>query len=309
MPYIKKKFIIKKLIPAYSFLMEEFELNMKEAQRWIARARLSAKDEVVTNAGEKIRGQIQVVVYEPNSKGLLPSYEEEDFVIFDKPSNVLVHPTSRNTQYALYDEILHLYGKDAHVVHRLDRETSGLIVVAKNKQAEAKLKMLFEKREVQKSYVALVRGKFKKDLHVNAPLMLNGDYGDIKQRMMVDERGKNAETFFKPLEYFEDIDATFVQAFPKTGRQHQLRVHLFHVEHSILGDPIYGVSAEDTSRYLDETMSANERFEIMGANRLLLHAYTLDFIYEGKNYSFISKENIKEKFYKFAKECNENAYM
>ena len=309
MPYIKKKFIIKKPIQAFSFLMQECDLSMREAQRWIDRARLYVKDMPMMDKGAKIRGQVEVVVYEPNSKGLLPAFEEEEFAIFEKPCNVLVHPTGRNTKYSLYDEILHLYGKDAHVVHRLDRETSGLIVVAKNRKSEAELKMLFEKREVQKSYVALVRGKLEKDLHVDAPLFLNDNYGSIKQRMMIDERGKSAITDFKPLEYFEDVIAKFVQAFPKTGRQHQLRAHLFHVKHSILCDPIYGVNPEDTSRYLDETLSPLERFDIMGANRLLLHAYSLDFKYKGKDFFFQSKNDMKNEFYNFAKEVNEECYM
>lgn len=287
-------------------MMQECGFSMKEAQRMIDRCRLHVKDEVITDKGQKIRGQVYVVMYEPNSRGLLPTFTEEDFVVFEKPSNVLVHPTSRKTTYALYDEILHLYGKDAHVVHRLDRETSGLIVVAKHKKAESALKMLFEKREVQKSYLALVRGHMKESLHVDAPLFHNPDYGAIKLRMYVDERGKPSVTDFEPLHYFEDIDATLVECFPKTGRQHQLRAHLFHVEHPILGDPIYGVEAEDTSRYLDQVLSDEERFEIMGANRLLLHANTLTFTYKEKEYLFESTQDTKALFYKYAKEVNES---
>ena len=305
MPYIKKKFVVKKPTPAFAFLMHELDLSMKEAQRWIDRYRLFVGDEIILDKGEKICGEVEIVIYEPNSKGLLPTFEEEDFAVFEKPSNVLVHPTGRKTVYSLYDEILHLYGKDAHVVHRIDRETSGLIVVAKNKKAEAALKMLFEKRAVQKSYLALVRGEMKEAINVNVPLLLNDDYGTIKLRMVVDEKGKASETDFKPLHYFEDIDATLVEAFPKTGRQHQIRVHLFHVKHPILGDPIYGVTPQDTARYLDEVLSAKERFEIMGSNRLLLHAHSLDFTYKEKSYSYQSTQNIPELFYAFAKEVHE----
>lgn len=286
--------------------MQECDLSMKESQRWIDRFRLFVGDEIITDKGQKIRGQVYVVIYEPNSKGLLPSFSEEEFVVFEKPSNVLVHPTSRKTTYSLYDEILHLYGKEAHVVHRLDRETSGLIVVAKNKKAEADLKMLFEKRLVQKSYLALVRGHMKSAMRVDAPLFHNPDYGAIKIRMYVDERGKPSLTEFTPLHYFEDIDATLVECFPKTGRQHQIRAHLFHVEHPILGDPLYGVEAEETSRYLDESMSDEERFEIMGANRLLLHAHSLSFTYKEKEYFFKSKQDTQSLFYNYAKEVNES---
>ncbi len=301
MPYVKEKFFIKKPTLAFSFLMSEFGLSMKEAQRWVDRYRLFQDDVCIREKNAKLSGEVEVVIYAPSSRGLKPSFEEEDFVIYDKPSGILVHPTSRDCEYCLYDEILSDYGKTAHIVHRLDKQTSGLIMVAKNKKVEAELKMLFEKRQVQKSYIALVRGIISETIIVDAPLKLNDNYEDIKVRMLVDEDGKESITKFEPIKYFEDINATLVRAFPKTGRQHQIRVHLFHVKHPILGDNLYGVSTDIAKDYLDGNLNKQECFLELGATRLLLHAQSLEFEYRGKGYMFESKKNIEKEFYEFAK--------
>ncbi len=296
MPYIKKPFNIKKPIPVFSFLMSEFGLSMKEAQRWVDRYRVYQNDICIREKNAKLFGQVEVVVYEPHSRGLKPTYEEEDFVIYDKPSGVLVHPTSRDCEYCLFDEILSEYGKEAHIVHRLDKQTSGLIMVARNKKAEAKLKMLFEKRQVKKTYLALARGNMKQSLNVDAPLKLNDDLENIKVRMLVASDGKPSETFFEPLKYFEDIDATLVKAYPKTGRQHQIRVHLFHVKHPIIGDNLYGVSTEVAKAYLDGKLDEKECKKLLGASRVLLHAQSLEFEYEGMAYKFESKKDVEGEF-------------
>ncbi len=301
MPYEKQKYFIKKPTPAFSFLMREFDLGMKEAQRWVDRYRVYKDGICIREKNAKLSGEVEVVVYTPISRGLKAIYEEEDFVVYDKPSGILVHPTSRDCEYCLFDEILADWGKEAHIVHRLDKQTSGLIMVAKNKKAESKLKILFEKRQVQKTYLALVHGRVEGDLHVNAPLKLNSNYEDIKVRMLVHEDGKESVTDVKPLKYFKDIDATLVKALPKTGRQHQIRVHLFHVKHPIIGDNLYGVSTEVAKEYLDGKMNKEDCKKILGASRLLLHAQGLEFKYEGREFYFESKKDIERDFYEFAK--------
>ncbi|MBV5320186.1 MAG: RNA pseudouridine synthase, partial [Sulfuricurvum sp.] len=107
----------------------------------------------------------------------------------------------------------------------------------------------------------------------------------------VHPEGKPSRTFITPLEYFPDTDTTLVEASPYTGRQHQIRVHLFHVEHPIVGDPIYGQDANDAVRFLDREMSSEERFSNTGASRLLLHAHSLEFTYNEIPYHVISKED------------------
>lgn len=305
MPYVKQKVNLDKPALAFSFLIKEFSLNMKEAQRWIDRFRLYQDGVCIKDKNAKLKDEVEVVIYKPEPRGLKPVYVEEDFVIYDKPSGVLVHPTSRDCRYTLLDEILTDFGKDAHIVHRLDKQTSGLIIVAKNKQAESKLKMLFEKRKVKKSYIALVKGRVDKNLHINAPLKNNDNFETIKLRMIVCKSGKESITDIVPLEYYENKDATLVQVFPKTGRQHQIRVHLFHVKHQIIGDSLYGISTKLAKRYLDNEMSKDECYNILGAKRLLLHAQSLEFVYNDKHYTFESTKDIKKDFYDLAKDKNE----
>ena len=234
----------------------------------------------------------------PSPTGKKPLFETPDFALFEKPSGVLVHPTTYRTPYSMLDEIRHLYGPDANAVHRIDMETSGLLLASRNKAAEKRLKTLFERRDVSKDYLAWVHGKMENSVRVDVPLRQNQDFSTIKLKMLIDPDGKPASTLIKPLHYDLDHDATLVEAIPLTGRQHQIRVHLFHVKHPILGDPIYGVPTEAAIRYLDKVLSPEERNYFMGAPRLLLHAYRLSFTDKGiryelkSEYDFFSLKNI-----------------
>ena len=110
----------------------------------------------------------------------------------------------------------------------------------------------------------------------------------------VHESGKSSQTNIVPLEYFEDLDMTLVEAQPHTGRQHQIRVHLFHVKHPIVGDPIYGQKEEEIVRFLDRDITPQERKELSGATRLLLHASQLSFDYQGTRYEIHSKVDFRK---------------
>lgn len=302
MPYVKEKFFISKPTLAFKFLMEEFNLSLKEAQKWVDRFRLFRNEQPLLEKNARLTGLVEVVIYKPESRGLRPSFEEEDFAIYDKPSGILVHPTSRECEYCLYDEILTDFNANAHIAHRLDRQTSGLILVAKHKNAEVKLKTLFEKRQVQKSYLAMVKGEIKEPICIDAALKNNDNFESIKLRMLISDDGKPSQTDVKPVKYFPDIDATLVHVFPHTGRQHQIRVHLFHVKHPIIGDTLYGVSMELAKSYLDKQIAAENLAKYFGASRLLLHAQSLEFEYDGKLYKFQSQKDIATEFYELAKE-------
>ena len=115
----------------------------------------------------------------------------------------------------------------------------------------------------------------------------------------VDESGKKSLTHVKPLKYFSDLNTTLVECSPHTGRQHQIRVHMFHVKHPIVGDPVYGQSEEYIVKYLDRELDRDTRVKISGARRLLLHANELEFELYGKKYQI--KSNVD-----FEKVCLEN---
>ncbi|RUM45477.1 MAG: RNA pseudouridine synthase [Hydrogenimonas sp.] len=307
MGFINRNYYLEEPVRAFLFLMRELNVTQAQAQKIVGTGRLIVNGEVWKRSGQPIQGHIAIKMFVPQAKGIKPIFTTPDFGIFDKPSGILVHPTTRRTPYSLLDEMRHIYGKDANAIHRLDMETSGLLLVSRNKESERRLKLMFEDRGVQKSYLAWVRGRIDEPFDVDVPLKQNNDFSTVKLKMLVHPEGKKAFTHFEPVEYDSVHDATLVHAFPYTGRQHQIRVHLFHVKHPIIGDPIYGVPTEIAIKYLDKELSEEERLYYMGAKRLLLHAQTLRFAYQGVTYHFSSKfdfESLKEMIIKPEKRFN-----
>jgi 23S rRNA pseudouridine1911/1915/1917 synthase len=274
--------------------MRRLGVRQGEAQKIVATKRLRVDGEVVEDSGAVVCGEAEVLQFIPQPKGHAPVFVTPDFALFDKPSGTLVHPTTYRTPQSMLDEIRHHIGKEANATHRIDMETSGLLLASRHKKAEKALKTMFETRGVKKSYLAWVRGRIDAPFEVDVPLRQNTDFSTIKLKMLVDPRGKPALTHFEPLKYDPLHDATLVRATPHTGRQHQIRVHLFHVKHPILGDPIYGVPMEVAIKYLDKVITPEERLFYMGANRLLLHAQSLDFEYLGVRYRIESEMDFKK---------------
>ena len=295
MPFVKKKIFVKEKQKAVLFLIRELGYIQREAQRFISKGRILVDGEPMTKTTAEIEGEIEFIYFEPITKGLIPNHIDEEFVLFDKPSGILVHPQTKKTPYSLIDELKYQFGMDANIAHRIDKETSGLVLCARNKESEREIKMMFQEREMQKRYLAFVHGNFKESICVEAPLLrFQAENAIVRMVVKVDATGKKSKTDFKPLEYFPDLDMTLVECSPHTGRQHQIRVHLFHMEHPIVGDPIYGQTEEDLVKYLDREMSPQERIEKSGASRLLLHANELEFELYDKKYHFISKVDFLE---------------
>ena len=295
MPFLHKHFEVKVKTPAYLFLMRELGMSQKIAQRMIAKGRLICNGEFVPKHQTLLEGKVELIDFVATSRGLKPIFVTNDFALFDKPSGVLIHPQNRHTPYSLIDEIKHYFGTDANITHRIDQETSGLVLSANNKESERTLKMKFENREMRKRYTALVHGHVSRETYIEVPLLRAQDESALV-RMVVKahESGKASQTNIIPLEYFPDLDMTLVEAHPRTGRQHQIRVHLFHVKHPIVGDPIYGQKEEDVVRFLDREISPEERKELSGATRLLLHASQLGFEYDGNQYDIHSNVDFKK---------------
>lgn len=304
MPFVTKKLHAPSRQKAFRFLMQELGITQSEAQRLIAKGRLSQNGEVMANnAGFIEEGDFDFICFEPLTLGLEPTFIEEEFAVYDKPSGLLVHPQNRHTPYSLNDEIKHRFGHEANITHRIDQETSGLVLAARNKISERALKMMFEERQITKKYIAMVKGHLKEPLDIQEPLLRREDSSSIIRMIVrVHPEGKPSRTFITPLEYFPDTDTTLVEASPYTGRQHQIRVHLFHVEHPIVGDPIYGQDENNAVRFLDREMSIEERFTNTGASRLLLHAHSLEFSYNDIDFHIISKEDFIAQCFEAMKE-------
>jgi len=298
LPFIHKSFHVNTKQKAFLFLIRQMGFDFKIAQSFISKGRLFCNGIVMNKAGGEIEGDCSLIVFSPITKGLNPIFTTDEFALFDKPSGLLVHPQNRHTPYSLTDEIKHHFSEDANLVHRIDQETSGLVLASRNKKSEIALKGLFENRLMQKEYIALVRGKLEKDLLINEPLLRKNDSsGIVKIMVKVHSDGKPSSTYIKPIKYFPNSDTTLISAYPRTGRQHQIRVHLFHVKHPIVGDPLYSMSEHLAIKFLDKELSIEERIKFSGAHRLMLHAKSLSFNY-GNNFFIESK-------YNFEKECKE----
>jgi 23S rRNA pseudouridine1911/1915/1917 synthase len=192
-------------------------------------------------------------------------YEDEHLVVIVKPAGVVTHPTAGRRDGTLVNRLLGMgiplapAGGSLRpgIVHRLDAGTSGLMVVAKTDPAYAALRSMFRAHTVQRAYLALVRGTVGHDAFaVDAPL------GRRAAKVVVDAtEGRRAETGFEVRERL--AGATLLEAFPRTGRTHQIRVHLAAIGHPILGDRAYGGRGDDARR--------------VGLDRPFLHAWRLSF--------------------------------
>ncbi len=272
------------------FLVEQLNLPAKLVSRMMDKGWVLINGERITAKGAHFTGTLEVMYHEPTPIGLRPIFETEHFAIFDKPSGLLVHQNGFDVTESLIDDIKHLYGAQANLVHRLDRETSGLVLASKDKTSERELKHLFQMRGVEKHYLAFIRGKITAPRLIDAAILtgMNHDRlpSDPTPRVLsaIHPAGQAARTKIIPLRYLSTMDATLLQCQPLTGRTHQIRLHLAHIGHPIFGDPFYGVSVEIANEYLDKTMTEARRIEATGAKRLMLQAASLKFSYKQQSY-------------------------
>ena len=195
-------------------------------------------------------------------------YEDEDILILNKPPFLVVHPTRGYTNGTLANGVLNYFNESGQncivrLVSRLDMNTSGLIIIAKNQFAHMYLSKEMEENSLKKRYLAIVHGHLsEKEGTINAPIY-KPDEEEIKvenkYQRVIDERGQESITHYKVIESFEGGD--LVECLLETGRTHQIRVHLSHLGHPIYGDTLYGHGEEEEDLI----------------KRQSLHAYGLDF--------------------------------
>lgn len=195
--------------------------------------------------GDTIKVEIPAakeVSLKPEKIPLTIIYEDQELLVVDKPPNLVTHPTLDHPSGTLVNAILN-YLKDLKsddlrpgVVHRLDKNTSGVVVVAKTQTALENLKKQFRDREVSKTYISLVTGRVEKEVGVIKEKI--DRHPKFRSKFTASEGGREATTEYKVLERFDKF--TVLELKPLTGRTHQIRVHLSHIGHPVVGDKLYG---------------------------------------------------------------------
>lgn len=176
-------------------------------------------------------------IYTPPQDPLDIVYEDEDLLVINKPAGLLsVMGRLPEHQDSAYLRVLEKYPA-AKVTHRLDMATSGLLMFAKHREAEVAVSKMFQARTVKKYYVALVQGQIQSEGSVEVPLIT--DWENRPRQIVHFELGKQAKTLFQCMAYDAETDQSRVRLEPVTGRSHQLRVHMMHIGHPIMGDKLY----------------------------------------------------------------------
>ena len=225
-------------------------------------AELCEKGMVTANgktADKKYRPQngeiINITLPEPESIDLAPEnipldivYEDNDIIVVNKPQGMVVHPAAGNTHGTLVNALMYHCGDNLSaingvirpgIVHRIDKDTAGLLICAKNNDAHIKLSQQLKERKASRKYIALVNGRVREDGTVNMPIARNPK---DRKKMAVVQGGREAITHYRVLEIFRDY--TLLECTLETGRTHQIRVHMSKIGHSLVGDRTYGLSKE-----------------------------------------------------------------
>ena len=291
MPYIKKEFQTIKGKKIEEFL-QTLPLDLELCLTLLEKGKITDENNKRLQKNQILKSDfIYIVIFEALTRGLKPIFDSFHFAIFDKPSGIMVHPSSHQLNiYTLLDEIKYHFGQNGSLVHRIDAETSGLVLVAKNTFSDMVLKSMFEEKLYTKKYKALVDGEIKEELIINTPI--TNDDGLIKLKMKTHSNGKESTTIIKPIFYDKKNNQTLIEAIPLTGRQHQIRVHLDSIGHTIIGDPLYGVKEEFSNLFLKNQISEEKRVQITKAKRLILQADYLEFEFLDVIYKFSSKQKL-----------------
>jgi 23S rRNA pseudouridine1911/1915/1917 synthase len=222
-------------------------------QAWVRDGCVELDGKLETEPKRKVYGSELLTVREPLDARQMPDqpediplnvvFEDEVLLIINKPAGLVVHPGSGNWSGTLMNALLHHLPSlelvpRAGIVHRLDKDTSGLMVVAKTLEAQTDLVRQLQARTVRRQYLALVAGSMKKDGGVDSPI---GRHPVQRTKMAVvpeNRGGKPAMTWFRVLERFSYC--TLLECSLETGRTHQIRVHMASITHPLVGDPVYG---------------------------------------------------------------------
>lgn len=237
----------------------------------------------IVKSGYKVRVNdiIDVEIVEKEDQNIVPEdiplniiYEDDDIIIINKDKGMVVHPANGNYTGTVVNSLMKSHKDDLSsingvirpgIVHRIDKDTSGIIVVAKNDNAHKILAEQFKIHSIKRKYIALVKGIIKEDnITIDEPIGRSSK--DRKKMAVTDKNSRNAVTHISILKRFYTSNVTLVQAELETGRTHQIRVHMAYLHHPLVGDEVYG--------------NKDSKFKVQGQ---MLHAKYLGFIHPTTN--------------------------
>ena len=264
------------------------DYSRSKLQAWIKAGRvqvnglqLKAKDKV--DGGETVTLDAEAEVVITSEAEAIPLdivYEDESLLIINKPAGLVVHPAVGNWHGTLLNALLN-HDKNletlprAGIVHRLDKETSGLLMIAKTLQAHHSLTQQLQDREIHREYLAVCKGRMTAGGTVDEPI---GRHPTDRKRYTVKESGKEAVTHYRVLQRFNYY--SYVQLKLETGRTHQIRVHMAHIRYPLLGDPVYGGRFQmppNCSERLAQELRTFKRQALHAAKLGLIHPLTDDY--------------------------------
>ncbi len=295
MPFVEEEFEILKPTKALFFVRDVLKCSLKEAQRHLDKQRLKQNQQAV-HKSQMIQGVVSLIHFKPNEKPQALVFETKDFGVFDKPAQVYTHPKGYFYHESLLDCIQSHFGKNAHPAHRLDYETSGLVLAGKTLQSAKDLKALFMQKKVKKTYLALVHGLIEKSMKIDKPILTPQNIQkDLRIKSKISPLGKPSTTLVEPLSYNPFLDISLLKITPITGRTHQIRLHLSSVGHRIVGEGLYGVADEEARGYLQLKRENH-------APLLMLHAFRLGFEFKKAFYKITSP--MPKRFMPFLKDLS-----
>ena len=255
------------------------DYSRSKLQTWIKSGRVEVNDNILLSPKAKLDGgeeitldaEAEVVIESaPEPIPLDIIFEDDSLLIVNKPAGLVVHPAIGNWRGTLLNALLNHDSNletlpRAGIVHRIDKETSGLLMVAKTLQAHNSLTQQLQEHEITREYLAVTRGRMTAGGTVDEPI---GRHPTERKRYTVRESGKPAVTHYRVVQRF--AHHTLVQMMLETGRTHQIRVHMAHIRYPLLGDPVYGGRFQ-----MPPNCGAELEQELRGFKRQALHAAKL----------------------------------
>ncbi|CAM4128251.1 23S rRNA pseudouridine(1911/1915/1917) synthase RluD [Vibrio neonatus] len=278
---VKESQLGQRLDQAIAELFDEF--SRSRLKEWLLAGKVSVDGAVVTKARVRVMGGEDIVVlaeiedeerWEAQDIPLDIVYEDEDLLVINKPRGLVVHPGAGTPDGTVLNALLHHYPQIAEVpragiVHRLDKDTTGLMVVAKNVPTQTRLVRTLQKRRITREYEAIAIGKMTAGGMIDKAI---GRHSTKRILMAVSEFGKPAITHYRVAERFREH--TRIRLRLETGRTHQIRVHMSYLQHPLLGDIAYGGRARIPKGATEELTTMIRSFD-----RQALHAVMLKFVH------------------------------